>query len=261
MTRVTCVTRVTRVTWVTFVSWVARDCFTSVTRVTLVTRVARVTKVTGVTWVTTVTKVTGVTWVTTVTTVTRVTKVTGVTWVTKVTGVTRMTTVTRVTRVTKVTGVTGVTWKAIINELEFEDKKSTDPTEIAENFYTLFAEISPKLSENIEDTDTCFDEFVNQSILGNFSFQQISPSLISSHLHKLCMRKATGLDTVSVRLLRECFDLISVFFPMNGRALGSLLSTRNVAIEAIPQITGRSRSFLWWLKFSSGLFMISYIVI
>ena len=47
---------------------------------------------------------------------------------------------------------------------------------------------------------------------------------------------------------------------MNGRALGSLLSTRNVAIEAIPQITGRFRSFLWWLKFLSGLFMISYII-
>ena len=30
------------------------------------------------------------------------------------------------------------------------------------------------------------------------------------------------------------------YFLMNGRALGSLLSTRNVAIEAIPQITGLS---------------------
>ena len=56
---------------------------------------------------------------------------------------------------------------------------------------------------------TCFDEFVNQSISGSFSFQQISPSLVSSQLRKLCMRKATGLDTVSARLLRECFDLIS----------------------------------------------------
>ena len=26
---------------------------------------------------------------------------------------------------------------------------------------------------------------------------------------RICMRKATGLDTVSARLLRECFDLIS----------------------------------------------------
>ena len=47
--------------------------------------------------------------------------------------------------------------KAIINELEFEDKKLTDPTEIAEGFNKFFAEIGPKLSENIEDIDTCFD--------------------------------------------------------------------------------------------------------
>ena len=99
--------------------------------------------------------------------------------------------------------------KAIINELEFQDKKLTDPTEIAEGFIKFFAEIGPKLSENIKDIDACFDEFVNQSISGSFSFQQISPSLISSHLCKLCTRKVTGLDTVSPRLLRECFDLIS----------------------------------------------------
>ena len=78
-----------------------------------------------------------------------------------------------------------------------------------EGFNKLFAKIGPKLSKNIEDTDTCFDEFVNQFILGSFSFQQISPSLVSSHLCKLCMRIATGLDTVSARLLRECFNLIS----------------------------------------------------
>ena len=64
------------------------------------------------------------------------------------------------------------TLKFIINELEFEDKKLTDPTEIVEGFNKLFVEISLKLSENIEDTDTCFDEFVNQSILGNFFFNK-----------------------------------------------------------------------------------------
>ena len=69
--------------------------------------------------------------------------------------------------------------------------------------------VGPKLSENIEDIDTCFDEFVIQSISGSFSFQQISPSLVSSHLRKLCIRKATGFDTVSARFLSECFDLIS----------------------------------------------------
>ena len=87
--------------------------------------------------------------------------------------------------------------RVIINELEFEDKKLTDPTEIGKGFNKFFAEIGPKLSENIEDIDTCFDEFVNQSIAGSFSFQQISPSQVSSHLRKLCMRKVTGVDTVS----------------------------------------------------------------
>ena len=100
--------------------------------------------------------------------------------------------------------------KAIINELEFEVKKLTDPTEFSAGFDKFFAEIGPKLSESIEDIDTCFDEFVNQSISGSFSFQQKSASLVSSHfIRKLCMGKATGLDTVSARLLRECFDLIS----------------------------------------------------
>ena len=62
--------------------------------------------------------------------------------------------------------------KAIINELEFEGKKLTDPTEIAEGFNKFFAEIGPKLSENIEDIDTCFDEFVNQSILATLVFNK-----------------------------------------------------------------------------------------
>ena len=98
--------------------------------------------------------------------------------------------------------------KAIINELKFKDKILTDPTEIVEGFNKFFAEIGAKLSDNIEPIDICCGKFVNQSISGNFnfSFQQISPSLVSSHLCKLCLRKATGLDTVSARLLRECFD-------------------------------------------------------
>ena len=96
--------------------------------------------------------------------------------------------------------------KAIINELKFEDKKLTDPTEIGEGFNKFFAKNGPKLSKNIEDIDTCFDKFVNQSILGNFSFQEISPSLVSSHLRKLC--------TTSERMLRYDFRLSSTHFQL-----------------------------------------------
>ena len=67
----------------------------------------------------------------------------------------------------------------MLKRLELESKKSTDPTEIAEGFNKFFAGVGPKLSENIEDIDTCFDEFVIQSISGSYSFQQISSSLVS----------------------------------------------------------------------------------
>ena len=41
-------------------------------------------------------------------------------------------------------------WRvANLKKLEFEDKKLTNPTEIAEGFNKFFAEIGPKLSENI----------------------------------------------------------------------------------------------------------------
>ena len=54
---------------------------------------------------------------------------------------------------------------------------------------------------------------------------------VLSHLNKLCKRKATGLDSVSTRLLRESPDLISgsmnrstlAFSPMNGRVRESCL--------------------------------------
>ena len=64
-------------------------------------------------------------------------------------------------------------WRvANLKKLEFEDKKLTNPTEIAEGFNKFFAEIGPKLSENIEDIDTCFDEFVNQSISATLVFNK-----------------------------------------------------------------------------------------
>ena len=69
----------------------------------------------------------------------------------------------------------------MLKRLELESKKLTDPTEIAEGFNKFFAKIGSELSKNIEDIDTCFNEFVNQSFSGSFSFQQIGPSMVSSH--------------------------------------------------------------------------------
>ena len=43
-----------------------------------------------------------------------------------------------------------------------------------------------------------------------FSFSSTSSSIVFSHLNKLCGSKATGLDNISAKIIRECADLISV---------------------------------------------------
>ena len=100
--------------------------------------------------------------------------------------------------------------KATVHELELNGAKITNSTEIAEGFNNFFAEIDigPDLSRYIGEVDTSFDEFVNQAS-SCFSFQRVTQLHVSFQLNKLCKRKATGLDSVSARLLRECPDLIS----------------------------------------------------
>ena len=43
----------------------------------------------------------------------------------------------------------------------------------------------------------------------HFELKCTNPSKVFSLLSKLCKSKATGLDMISARLLRECADLIS----------------------------------------------------
>ena len=98
--------------------------------------------------------------------------------------------------------------KATINELKLNGARITNSTEIAEGFNKFFAEIGPELSRDLEEVGTSFDEFVIQAS-SCFSFQRVTRLHVLSQLNKLCKRKATGLDSVSARLLRECPDLIS----------------------------------------------------
>ena len=76
--------------------------------------------------------------------------------------------------------------------------------------------------------DVSFEEFVSHTD-HLFSFQRVSHSQVLSRLNILCKNKATGLDSVSARLLRECPYLIAESFsisllklvssPTNGRLL------------------------------------------
>jgi len=161
--------------------------------------------------------------------------------------------------------------KTAINELELNGMRITNLTKIAEGFNKFFAEIGPELSRDIEEVSTSFDEYIYQTS-NCFSFQRVTQLHVLSHLNKLCKRKATGLASVSARLLKECPDLISwslalIFnqsintgiFPDEWKnARIAPLFKQEVGV--IVLIIDRSPLSQLWPRFSSELFMISCII-
>ena len=147
----------------------------------------------------------------------------------------------------------------------------TNSTEIAEGFNKCFAEIGPEFSRDIE-VDNSFDEFLNQAS-SCFNFQRVTELDVSSQLNKLCKRKATGLDSVSARLLRECADLISESLALIfNQSIDTCIFSdewKSARITPLFEKTGElillviSRYRLSQLlpRFSNGLFMISCIII
>ena len=96
-----------------------------------------------------------------------------------------------------------------IKEIKRNGNSIYSAPELADALNDHFSSIGPKLASRIysnngpshlhflEGTDKCFE------------LKCTNPSKVSSLLSKLCQSKATGLDMISVRLLRECADLIA----------------------------------------------------
>ena len=83
---------------------------------------------------------------------------------------------------------------------------------LSEAFNNNFASVGPELANEIPCTAN------NRSHLsyltgvkcdGKFKMKPTNSPTVLSLLRKLCKNKATGLDTISVRLIHECADLIA----------------------------------------------------
>ena len=61
----------------------------------------------------------------------------------------------------------------------------------------------------IANNNSSYINNINVIYNNKFSFSSINCSIVFLHLHKLCRSKATGLDNISAKIIREC-DLISV---------------------------------------------------
>ncbi len=115
------------------------------------------------------------------------------------------------------------TWK-IINELTSKNRKSphigevdlngdliNDPSKIADAFNDYFSNIGPDLADKINlnySNRSYLDYLLNQNN-AIFQLREISIPTVFALLSTLSISKATGLDKISSRLIRECSDLIA----------------------------------------------------
>ena len=99
--------------------------------------------------------------------------------------------------------------KSVINEIDNGGRILNNPTEVAEEFNQYFAEIGPELAKNIQKVDICYKKYLCNTEK-QFLLKETNSSAVFALLSRLCRSKATGLDNISAKLLRECPDLISI---------------------------------------------------
>ena len=73
--------------------------------------------------------------------------------------------------------------------------------------------MGPRLANEIPLNDNNNDlSYINNINVNNnkFSFSSTNSSIVFSHLNRLCRSKATSLDNISTKIIRQYADLISV---------------------------------------------------
>ena len=85
----------------------------------------------------------------------------------------------------------------------------TDTREISNEFNNHFSTIGTKLASEIDPDSGDYQRYLTRTDK-RFHLHPTDASKVFSLMNKLNKSKATGLDGISVRLIRECADLICV---------------------------------------------------
>ena len=100
-----------------------------------------------------------------------------------------------------------------MKELKLNGSIISNSSELSNAFKDHFSTTCPRLANEGPPNDNNDDLSYFNNINVNhpkFSFSSTSSSIVFSHLKTLCASKATGLDNISAKIMRECADLISV---------------------------------------------------
>jgi len=95
-----------------------------------------------------------------------------------------------------------------INEIKFNNTTATEPAEIAEILNDYFTNIGKALSSELQDSSTDFRAFL-RPVESNFVFQPISVDFVIKFFNKMPVDKATGVDNISCRLLKEAAPVVA----------------------------------------------------
>ena len=99
----------------------------------------------------------------------------------------------------------------IVKGVKVNDICICNSNEISNVFNERFSTIRPILVRKIpltSDEESIYLKNVTENF-DKFRFSSTTTSDVFTHLNKLSKTKATGLDNISARLIRECADIIS----------------------------------------------------
>lgn len=100
-----------------------------------------------------------------------------------------------------------------IKELLFNNKLVTNSSEISEAFNEHFTNVGPNLAANLPNIQNNVNnrEFLkqNKTVESTFKFTEVSISDVLNIIKNSSVKKATGLDGISMRLLKEAAPVIA----------------------------------------------------
>ena len=112
------------------------------------------------------------------------------------------------------------TWKGInrlignvpkfnkITQMDTGDTVSNDPIEISNILKTHFSRIGPSLASEIKDTSSNFTDYINPAEQ-IFKLAEVSCQAVLNLIQKISSKKASGLDNISARLLKEASPIVT----------------------------------------------------
>ena len=95
-----------------------------------------------------------------------------------------------------------------ITELDTGDSVSSDPIEISNILNTLFSKIGPSLVSEIQNTSSNFTDYITPAEK-NFKLAEVSCQEVFNLIQKIPSNKASGLDNISARLLKEASPIVT----------------------------------------------------